>query len=222
MPTRISPALARILPFAWYIGFIVLESLLPEAAVAGGPLGGKWLYALQIVSTGALVLWLWGRYDELRGPAGGAADWALAVAVGIGVFVLWVNLDLPWARIGESRGLADGAAPPAAFIALRVLGAVVVVPVMEELFWRAFVMRWVENQNFAEVDPRRVGWKAVLVSAALFGAEHHLWLAGILAGVAYALLYKRTGRLWPVIAAHAITNGALEFWVWRTGSFQFI
>ena len=109
MPTRLTPALARILPFACYVGFIVLESLLPEAAVAGGPLGGKWLYALQIAVTGGLLAWLWPRFDELRGElrlsAASASDWALAVAVGIAVFILWINLDVPWARLGASRGL---------------------------------------------------------------------------------------------------------------------
>jgi CAAX prenyl protease-like protein len=220
----ISPALARILPFAAYVGFIALESVLPDTTVAAGPLGGKWLYALQVLVAGGLLVWLWPRYGELRGGAVRAGDWLLAVIVGLVVFVLWINLDLPWARIGESRGIGEttAATPPALLIALRVLGAVLVVPVMEELFWRSFILRWVHDPKFLEVDPRSVGWKAILVSSALFGAEHHLWLAGIVAGLAYALLYRRTGSLWTVIAAHAITNAALELWVWRTGSFQFI
>jgi hypothetical protein len=218
----VSPALARILPFAAYIGFVALESVLPEPVVSGGPLGGKWLYALQIGVTAGLLAWLWPRYEELRGNAVRPADWALAIVVGLAVCVAWIQLDLPWARFGESRGLGDAAAPAALLLTLRVLGAVVVVPVMEELFWRSFLMRWIDKPAFLTVDPRAVGWKAVLVSALLFGAEHHLWLAGIVAGVAYALLYRRTGRLWPVILAHAVTNAALEAWVWRTGSFQFI
>lgn len=223
MRDTLSPALARILPFAAYLGFIVVESLLPDGALAGGPLGGKWLYAAQVFCAGALLVWLWPRFEELRGRLPPARDWALAAAVGLVVFVAWINLDLPWARIGESRGLAEDAqATPLGLIALRILGAVLVVPVMEELFWRSFLMRWVQDPKFTTVDPRSVGWKAILVSAALFGAEHHLWFAGIVAGVAYALLYRRTGSLWTVIAAHALTNAALEIWVWRTGSFQFI
>jgi CAAX prenyl protease-like protein len=222
MRAALSPALVRILPFAVYIGFIVLESVLPAGLVEAGPLAGKWLYGLQVLAAGALLAWLWPRYEELRGPAGRASDWVLAVGVGLLVFVAWINLDLPWARFGESRGLADSGAPPAALIALRVLGAVVVVPVMEELFWRSFVMRWIQAPAFTTVDPRAAGWKAVLVSSVLFGAEHHLWFAGIVAGIAFALLYRRTGALWPVIVAHAVTNAALELWVWRTGSFQFI
>ncbi len=222
MRLSLSPALARILPFAAYLGFIVVESLLPEEAVAAGPLGGKWLYALQVLVAGGLIAWLWPRFDELRTGPGRAVNWLMAVAVGLLVCVLWINLDLPWARIGESRGLGDAAAPTALLIGLRVLGAVLVVPLMEELFWRSFIMRWIDNPRFLEVDPRGVSWKAIAVSAALFGAEHHLWFAGIVAGLAYALLYRRTGNLWTVIAAHAVTNAALEAWVWRTGSFQFI
>jgi CAAX prenyl protease-like protein len=219
---NLSPALVRILPFAVYIGFIALESLLPEETVAAGPLGGKWLYAIQVIAVGALLAALWPRFTELRGATARGADWLLAVIVGVVVCVLWINLDLPWARIGESRGLADAAAPSALLIGLRILGAVLVVPVMEELFWRSFIMRWIDNPKFLEVDPRAVSWKAMAIAALLFGAEHHLWLAGIVAGLAYALLYRRTGNLWTVIVAHAVTNAALELWVWRTGSFQFI
>ena len=227
MRFRPSPAVARILPFAAYIGFIVLESLLPD-----GTIPRAWLYGMQVSLTGALLLWLWPHYAELR-PAPrdqprpgrpGPLAWLAAAAVGIAVFILWINLDLPWARFGESRGLVEaaGEAPAVAVVALRVLGAVLIVPIMEELFWRSFLMRWIDNPRFLELAPQSASWKAIIVSSVLFAAEHHLWLAGMLAGLAFALLYRRTGSLWLVIAAHAVTNAALELWVWRTGSFQFI
>lgn len=219
MTASLSPAVARSLPFAAYIGFIVVESLLPA-----GTLTGPWLYAAQVGVAAALLAWLWPHYAELRTAPRYAAVWAAAVAVGLAVFVAWINLDLPWARFGESRGLASSAgdAQDLALIALRAAGAVAVVPVMEELFWRSFIMRWIDDPDFLARAPGAASWKAVAISSALFAVEHHLWLAGLVAGLAFALLYRRTGSLWAVIAAHAVTNAALEVWVWRTGSFQFI
>jgi len=40
----------------------------------------------------------------------------------------------------------------------------------------------------------------------LIGLEHNLWLAGMMAGVAYQCLYDPTRRLWPSVVAHATTN----------------
>ena len=67
----------------------------------------------------------------------------------------------------------------------------------------------------------RVGWSAFLITAVLFGFEHNLWLAGIVAGVAYALLYMRTGQLWAPILAHAVTNGLLGVWILVTSNWTY-
>jgi hypothetical protein len=217
---RLSPALVRILPFAVYVGLMALESALPAEWKAPG----RSLYALQVAATAALLLLFRREYFELREQPKQAATWLAALAVGLGVFVLWINLDLPWATFGASRGLAASSddAVDVAGLGLRLVGAVLVVPVMEELFWRSFVMRWIEKPDFLSVAPQSVGWKGIAGSALLFGAEHHLWLAGIVAGIVYAWLYRRTGSLPVVIAAHAVTNLALELWVVRTGATHFV
>jgi hypothetical protein len=82
-------------------------------------------------------------------------------------------------------------------------------------------MRWIEASEFEQVDPARVGLKAILISVALFGFEHNLWLAGIVAGVAYTLLYMWHRNLWSPVLAHAVTNGLLGVWVMATGSWTF-
>jgi CAAX prenyl protease-like protein len=92
---------------------------------------------------------------------------------------------------------------------------------MEELFWRSFLMRWIERAQFEAVPPRQVGFRAVMLSTFVFMLAHTLWLAAILAGVAYALLYIRSGKLWTAVLAHAVTNGALGIWVVATRNWQF-
>ena len=56
---------------------------------------------------------------------------------------------------------------------------------------------------------------------AFIGFEHGLWFAGIVAGLAYALLYRRSGNLWAAIIAHSITNLLLGCWVVYSGNWQF-
>ena len=220
MQLRTHPVLARVLPFAVYIAFLVAES------AAGDSLDGRWLYAAQVAIVAAMLAWFWPAYTELRRPSGTAGrDWLTGVAVGAIVFALWINLDFEWAQIGAGRGVAGelaGGDRQGTGLLLRFCGAVLVVPVMEELFWRSFLTRWLDRTEFLAVDPRAVSWRSILITSAVFGAEHHLWLAGIVAGLAYGWLYRRTGSLWAVIAAHALTNALLEAWVHRTGSWHFL
>ena len=106
-------------------------------------------------------------------------------------------------------------------VVLRLTGAALLVPVMEELFWRSFLMRWIDRPQFQTVEPARVGLKAIVLSTFIFMLAHTLWLAAIAAGLAYALLYIRTGKLWTAVIAHAVTNGVLGLWVIKTGNWQF-
>jgi CAAX prenyl protease-like protein len=220
MPLHTHRVLARVLPFAVYIAFLVAES------AVGDRLDGSSLYAAQIAIVAAMLAWFWPAYSELRGVSGtGARAWLAGLAVGAIVFVLWINLDFEWAQLGSGRGvageLADGDRRGAGLL-LRFCGAVLVVPVMEELFWRSFLTRWLDRTDFLAVDPKSVSWRSILIASAVFGAEHHLWLAGIVAGLAYGWLYRRTGSLWAVVLAHALTNALLEAWVHRTGSWHFL
>ena len=120
---------------------------------------------------------------------------------------------------GESSGgLSPATRRTATFLAV---GAALLVPVMEELFWRSFLMRWIQRPAFLGVDPAQVGLRALLISTFMFVLVHPLWLAAALAGLAYAWLYIRTGKLWTSVIAHAVTNGALGIWVVRSGQWQF-
>ena len=103
-------------------------------------------------------------------------------------------------------------------VLLRFFVLVAVVPVMEELFWRSFLMRWIDARDFLAADPRRASWRAFALSCALFASEHSLWFAGFVAGAAYAGLYRRSGNLWIPIVSHAVTNGALGIWILSTGN----
>jgi CAAX prenyl protease-like protein len=206
------PALPRIAPFALFIAFLAFTPLL------GQLVDPRWVVALRGVAVAALLAFFWRSYTELAAPRRAAlSDWALAVALGIAVFALWITLDSGWAVIGTPGAgfvpvRADGSLDPW-LVALRLFGLVLVVPLMEELFWRSFVMRWIDRRDFLSLDPAHGTPLAFALSSALFAVEHAQWLAGLLAGLAYGWLYMRSRNLWIPIVSHAITNGLLGFWI---------
>lgn len=210
-------AIARIVPFAAFMLLLALRGALPEDGSAG--IDPRWVYGVTVVVVGALLAWWWREYAELssRQVLPNWRETVLAVLVGIVVFWLWTRLDEPWMRLGEpSAGFrpldADGNIEWA-LVAVRAAGAALLVPVMEELFWRSFLMRWIEAAPFERVDPRTVGLKAIVLSTFVFMLAHTLWLAAIVAGLAYAWLYRYTGKLWTAVIAHAVTNAMLAGWV---------
>jgi len=98
-------------------------------------------------------------------------------------------------------------------VVLRLAGFALVVPVMEELFWRSFVMRWIDRRDFLATDPRLASGVAVAASSALFALEHSAWFAGLAAGLAYGTIYRRTGNLRACVASHAVSNLLLGAWI---------
>jgi CAAX prenyl protease-like protein len=100
---------------------------------------------------------------------------------------------------------------------IRLFGATMIVPVMEELFWRSFLIRYVMSSDFRSIRLGAFSVGSFVVTVVLFGLEHQLWLAGMMAGAAYNVVLYRTGRIWPCILAHAVTNLILGGHVLMTG-----
>ncbi len=217
-------ALLRIVPFGAFMAMLAVRGALP----ADNPWGvdPRWVYAWTVVLVGGMLLWAWREYGEFaRQLRPDLRELALAVAVGAAVFVAWTRLDAPWMRLGEPSAAfrpvdAEGNLVWA-LVAFRWVGAALVVPVMEELFWRSYLMRWIEHDPFEAVPPQRVRAKAVVLSTFVFVLAHTLWLAAAVAGLAYAWLYIRTGKLWVPVVAHAVTNGTLGAWVVLTGNWAY-
>lgn len=217
-------AIARIVPFAVFMLLLVARGEVPADGSWG--IDPRWVYGVTVVVVGGLLAYFWREYGELVPQTWpGPGEIALGAGVGAVVYALWIHLDAPWMTIGS---------PSASFlpldaqgqliwplVVLRWIGAALIVPVMEELFWRSFLMRWIQSPQFESVLPQRVALRAIVLSTFVFVLAHTLWLAAIVAGLAYAWLYVRTGKLWVPVIAHAVTNGALGVWVVTTGNWVF-
>jgi CAAX prenyl protease-like protein len=192
----------------------------------GWGVDGRWIYGIGVGVVGGLLWWWRREYGELfRQTAPDTRELLWAVAVGLLVFVVWIQLDAPWMTLGPPTAPfvpvnADGSLDWP-LIAVRWVGATLMVPVMEELFWRSFLLRWIQQPLFEALNPRDVGARALVICTFLFVLAHTLWLAAALAGLAYALLYMRSGKLWLPVIAHAVTNGALGVWVVVQRQWQF-
>ena len=220
----------RVLPFAIFMAFIGVGELARFLGNAGVMQFEETtlylLYPIKALLVGFVLLLFRSRFPEIKlRDLANPQQTAVSTAVGLVVFLLWVNMDWSFGTQGTLQGFNptlfnDGLARMG-IIAFRLAGAVIVVPFMEELFWRSFLIRYIISSDFEKVPIGRFTWSSFLISTVLFGLEHNLFLAGIMAGIAYNLLLYRTRSLAHCIFAHAVTNLLLGIYVLATGKWQF-
>lgn len=206
-----NPVYARVAPFVIFVALTCCQGK-SESALA------EWIYLAKTLVGAWLVYEMWPHVSEMRW----AISWE-AVVVGIAVCVIWVGLDPFYYHFSKTGSTGNpfavfGKGSPLAwfFIAVHILGFTIVVPPLEEVFYRSFVYRYIASPNFLAVPLNRFLPLPFFVTAALFGFSHHEWLAGILCGAAYQWLVIRKNRLGDAMTAHAITNFLLGIYiVWK-------
>ncbi len=221
--------LPRVVPFLVFFALTFCQGQVGEAS-------RYWIYLLKTL-VGAWMVWaVWDLVAECRWKF----SWE-SIAIGVLVFVIWVGLDrfvpslnelmiqfglskpkekpeLPWnphAFFGQNSALAWF------FIAVRILGSSIVVPPLEETFYRSLIYRSIANPNFEQQPLNRFHATGFFATAVIFGLAHNEWLAGILCGMAYQWLVIRKGRLGEAMTAHAITNALLGVWIVSQGAWKF-
>jgi len=105
----------------------------------------------------------------------------------------------------------------ASWILFRVIGAVLIVPIAEELAFRGYIIRKLVSTDFEVVASGHFTWFSFLGSSILFGALHAEWLAGTIAGMIFALAIYRRGSISDAITSHSVANGMLAAYVLATG-----
>lgn len=222
--------LSRVLPFALFMAFIAVDEGVRMAVQRQWlPLPDQTLYLLypvKALSVALLLYLLRSDYTELRwrellNPAAAAA----AVGAGVITFVLWIKVGITLPLVGPSPGFNPMLLPEGTgrllVTAARVAGAVLVVPVMEELFWRSFLMRYLIRADFRSVPMGAFSWASFIITTVLFGLEHHFFVAGMLAGAIFSLVLYRTRSLAHCVLSHAVANLALAVYVLNTGKWYY-
>jgi CAAX prenyl protease-like protein len=213
--------LPYIAPMFTYVALSSLEGSLPD------PSWYPAAYAVKAAIVAGQMWWYRSTWRDLR-PAPGPAPLAMAVAAGLVVIALWIGLDghypaLPFMG-GERTAFDPNVLSPAgkwAFIVVRFVGLVLLVPVFEELFWRSFLMRWLIDQEFWKVPIGRVTPLAAAISSAAFALAHPEWLPALLTGLIWAGLLWKTRSVSACVVSHFVANLALGIYVVTTQSWKF-
>ena len=147
-----------------------------------------------------------------------------AIALGGLVFLIWIALEPLAHSVHTGEPWQFAYASPlsrVAWLVFRIFGAVVTVPIAEELAFRGFLLRRLVSADFESVAWRTFAWAPFLISSVGFGLLHgDRWLAGTVAGMIYAFAMMRRGRIGEAAAAHAVTNALLAIYVLVTGNWQ--
>jgi CAAX prenyl protease-like protein len=184
------------------------------------------LYVTKTVVVGG-VLWFWRKkYAKDFSLGLTFSEFALAIFCGLLVLVLWIVPEGYFYQFDPGTGfnpymLTGTKRAALGLIVVRLIGASIVVPIMEELFWRSFLMRYLIDVNFRSVAMGAFTWLSFLGVAILFGLEHHRIVVGIIAGLLYGLLLVYQKKLRGVVVAHAVTNFGLGVYVLLTGNWAF-
>lgn len=215
------PSARYVAPFGLFLAFLAISAWVP--------LDPRWEAPLRVAVLGAVCVACWPREISLVL----VRPWA-SLAIGAGVFVLWIAPDLlfpgyrisPWFSNGITghlhSSLSSEALRSAWVLGWRTARAVLIVPVIEELFWRAWLMRWLINSDFRRVPLGTYNPLSFWLTAVLFACEHGpYWDVGLIAGVVYNLWMVRSKSVTDCILAHAVTNGMLSAYVIATGGWQY-
>lgn len=198
--------------------------LVPFLAILGASFLSKaasgtfeWLYPLRFVAA-VIAIWVFrSEYKKLNWRFG----WVAPVA-GAAIFLVWIA-PAWWAHepAASTLGSVLAALSPSArvaWIAFRVAAAVITVPIAEELAFRGYLLRRLIHRDFDAVPFSQLTILSIGLSSVAFGLMHgQHWMAGIVAGLAYALAMKWRGRIGDAIVAHAISNLMLAAWVLARG-----
>ena len=175
---------------------LLLGTMLGSAFSTGFPL----FYPVRILLAGAVLLAYYPNYVGLMSPYLRLP----AVVTGLAVYVLWVAL----VPAGPAPTIWEQVSPALAWtwLLFRIVGSSLIIPLVEELAFRGYLLRRLQKSDFESVEGRQIGWPAWVLSSLAFGLLHQDVLAACLAGLAYAQLVRRGGSLGEAVLAHGITN----------------
>src|ERR1700731_4502537 len=162
--------LGYIAPFLTFVAIMTVERVIP--------LPPAWLYAIRFFVVFILVCVLSWPQLSLR-PSYPVAS----IGIGIAVFVVWVAPDVlfgyrhHWLFDNFLIPSATSTLPPwlkenLKFIVLRAISSTLLIPVIEELFWRGWVMRWLIDTDFLRVPLGKYVPSAFWITAVMFAFEH--------------------------------------------------
>lgn len=216
------PVLEWVTPFAVFMLLLAVSPMLGIAQPWESVLRVAILTLVIVLFSGRIV-----RAMRVRHALG-------SVVLGLGVCLLWIGPDylIPgwrehWLFQNAVMGTLKTSIPPAELadplvVVLRIVRAALLVPILEELFWRGWLPRWIVNNDWQKVPIGSYSVAAFVLTAVLFATEHGpYWDVGLICGLIYNWWMWRTKSLGDLVLVHAVTNAALSGFVLVTGEYQY-
>jgi CAAX prenyl protease-like protein len=215
------PSLPYVLPFASFMAFLAIQNYaaLPPSID----------YPVRVVVLSVILFVFSRNVIDLR-----STHLLGSVILGVAVFVIWIGPDLlipgyrqHWLFQNAILGRISAPVPEQIIMSpvvlwTRILRAVVLVPIIEELFWRAWLMRWLISPRFEQIKLGAYAPMAFWITAVLFASEHGpYWDVGLITGVIYNWWMVRTQSLGDCILVHAVTNACLCGYVVATKHWEY-
>jgi uncharacterized protein len=229
-PSRREAPTADILPYVLpmfaYVALGGLESYLPQVDSHPSPVWYPIAYGVRVVIVAAMAWYYRSTWRDLR-PFPNASSIVLGIVSGLIVTGLWIGLDglyptLPFLgkRVSfDPTRMSHGAR--IGFYVVRLIGLVLVVPLIEELFWRSFLIRWLIDPDFRRIPIGQVTLFSAAVTSVLFAVAHPEWLPALLTGLLWAWLLHQTRSLAACLISHVVANLALGIYVIQFGAWKF-
>lgn len=216
------PWLPYVAPFATFITFLMLDRIVPVSI--------EILYPARLLVVSAVLVVFSRSVLDFR-----VSNWIGTVLLGVAVFAIWVGPDLlwpgyrgHWLLTNSITGHVQSSIPQGVrsnvwFIVFRSMGCVLIVPILEELFWRGWLARWlIDGHDFRRVSLGAYTAASFWIGSVMFASEHGpFWDVGLVAGIAYNGWMCRTKSLGDCMLAHAVTNGCLSVYVLMADQWQY-
>ena len=193
-PLRRDPVAARILPFAVFMLTAVVAPAISQSPAL--------FYPIRVLLLAAAVALVWPAIRPVIAGLGRVSPVAWLAGAAIGA--IWVVIPVPPAEAAPYGALTGGAV--VLWFLFRGIGTVLLVPLVEELFFRDYLESRIRG---AALDEPALLWRVVLaaaVTAGLFAALHDRWAEALLAGLVFSWVAQRSGRIADAVAAHGIAN----------------
>ena len=218
--------IAHTLPFALFMaGLVALSAaralrITSFAGVVPDPM--YWIYPVQTAVCAAVLLWFRRDYDF-----SGTTTGKLLIGLGVGLLVwgIWISPQELFHQAARTEGFDPGVVPGLTpwMLVARFSRLVIVVPLVEEIFWRGFLLRYLVRADFKTIPfgtcSRCSFWAVVVAFTAVHAPAD--WPGAFLTGILFNLVAIRTKSLASCLVAHAAANLALGCYICATRQWGF-
>lgn len=221
------PLLAYLLPFALFMGALafvdIFNSLGGENSAFWIRESKYWIYPLQTLLCAGVLLYFWKDYEW-----GSKRFLGMGGLYGVLVFILWVAPQMFFGAAYRFNGFdpyvfGDSGWLFWSSLLARMVRLAIVVPLLEEIFWRGFLLRYLIDEKFTSVPFGTFTIRSFCAVVILFACVHSFTdlFGALAAGVLYNFVAIRTRSLGACVIAHAVTNLLLGIYVLQTQQWGF-